>query len=641
MSLARPCGGARWLHVLLISVLAVVVASTGSGSELVKAIDAAQSEEEARVLLEPEMGNLKIWDSQVLEKVVMRQWWNLAREVVAKSHEQKVDLSFAVRKAVRSIKDEADELLRTLNPKYGQAQQVAPAFQWAQNESSIFLTIKYTVRWNAPGALEVSAPSVNMTGNLFNFSGLGKHSNNKYFYFLSVNLFDNIDAELSTWSAASVGKLSVTLRKKWARKWPRLLADKKTKIGNMHVWMEMQEKLDSSLSGMSSVSNSPVTCGASGKLYCVATDTCKKLDGCAQCPGKSEADEKAHLCAGKPTEKAGLSFQDSDMDEHQIGGEVKITKAKNDFDVDSYAIFWGKSDAAKLESESRENFFVGEVNARSDLELKIPQNSKIPEGATHLLVFSRNSHGEYATPGAVLVKDASLPKAKPGGLEFSDEDGGKDLVKGRVTILKAENEDKLAEYSLHWGKSATRKTSSNSFITDVKKAEEGKDVTHWISSQKPPDGASHILAFSKNEFGEYPSPANIQLVDATKACLKFGEDSCAVGVQITADEDPDPRQVQAKITITPAKSDEKIHKYRLFWGKEACTKDVGQNAKNGHIRDVQKDELEVELPPDTMVPEGTKHLLVFVTSVRLGDSDYCVSTPFEDDKSRESDKKEL
>merc|ERR1719288_21253 len=99
----------------------------------------------------------------------MRQWWGLARDLVTKSHTQQVDLSFAVRKAVRALKDEADELLRTLNPRYGMAQQVSPAFQWAQNDTSVFLTIKYTVRWNAPGALEVTEPSVNMTGNVFKF----------------------------------------------------------------------------------------------------------------------------------------------------------------------------------------------------------------------------------------------------------------------------------------------------------------------------------------------------------------------------------------------------------------------------------------------------------------------------------------
>merc|ERR1719428_2774901 len=136
-------------------------------------------------------------DSKVVEKVVLRQWWALSRDIVAKSHTQQVDLSFVVRKAVRSLKDEADELLRTLNPKYGMAQQVAPAFQWAQNDTCIFLTIKYTVRWNAPGALEVTDASVNMTNNSFSFSGLGKHSNNKYRYFLALSMFDNIVPEAS------------------------------------------------------------------------------------------------------------------------------------------------------------------------------------------------------------------------------------------------------------------------------------------------------------------------------------------------------------------------------------------------------------------------------------------------------------
>ena len=45
----------------------------------------------------------------------------------------------------------------------------------------------------------------------------------------------------STWNTASVGKLSVTLRKKWPRKWPRLLQNKAEKINNMHVWMETQD----------------------------------------------------------------------------------------------------------------------------------------------------------------------------------------------------------------------------------------------------------------------------------------------------------------------------------------------------------------------------------------------------------------
>eukprot|EP00930_Biecheleria_cincta_P016887 TRINITY_DN1358_c1_g1_i1.p1 TRINITY_DN1358_c1_g1~~TRINITY_DN1358_c1_g1_i1.p1 ORF type:complete len:647 (+),score=138.53 TRINITY_DN1358_c1_g1_i1:67-2007(+) len=646
MSPAMLSGSTRRLtQALLLCTLGAIAsaagAAKGSPSKLVEALDAAASEEDGRSLLTPHMSDLKALEAAAVEKVVLRQWWDLARDLVSKSHEQKVDLSFAVRKAVRTLKDEADELLRTLNPKYGLAQQVSPAFQWAQNDTCIFLTIKYTVRWNAPGALEVTEPSVNMTANLFNFSGLGKHSNNKYRYFLSVSLFDNIDSDLSTWSAASVGKLSVTLRKRWARKWPRLLGDKKTKIGNMHVWMEMQEKLDSTLSGMSSASNSPVTCVNSGKLYCISTDTCKKPDSCSQCPGKSEPDEKVGQCAGKPSEKATLSFSDADMDESQLGGEVKIHKAKNDFDVNTYAVFWGKSDSAKLESEQGQEMLIGEANSiGSEPEVKIPQNTRLPDGATHLLVFSRNAYGEYSNPGSLLIRDAALPKAKPSGLQFTDEDGGQELVQGRVTILRAQNQDKISDYTLHWGRSPTKKTSSNSFISDVKK-EDDKDVTHWISSQKPPEGAKYILAFSKNEFGDYPSPASVEIADATKPCLQRSEDSCPLKVEVTKDTDPDPEQAEATITITPAKSEEKISKYRIFWGTQECPEDGTDSAKNGHLLDVQVgDSMQVTLPADTPVPADSRFILVFASSGKLGDSDLCVSTPFSDYKV-EDGKKEL
>jgi len=213
----------RWAGCALLctaALITIVVADTQANTKasgLVEALDAALDEDDARKILGPYMDSLKSLVPPAMEKIVMRQWWGLARQVVAKSHEQQVDMSFAVRKAVRALKDEADELLRTLNPKYGQAQQVSPAFQWAQNDSCIFLTIKYTVRWNAPGALEVTDPVVNMSHNMFNYTGLGKHSNNKYRYSLSLSMFDAILASSSNWNAASVGKLSVTLRKKWPR----------------------------------------------------------------------------------------------------------------------------------------------------------------------------------------------------------------------------------------------------------------------------------------------------------------------------------------------------------------------------------------------------------------------------------------
>merc|ERR1719247_2125374 len=279
---------ACWLTLCVVfSVLFDGAASpTQLKDKLLDALDAVILEEDARKIIEPHLEDLKQLDQAVIEKIVFNQWWEVAQDILARSHTQHVDMSTTVRKAVRALKENADELLRTLNPKYGQAQQVSPAFQWAQNDTCIFLTVKFTVRWNAPGALEVTEPHVHMEANKFNFTGLGKHSNNKYKYQLSLKLFDNLSPVDSTWNTASVGKLSVTLRKKWPRKWPRLLQDKKAKISNMHVWMETQDRINTQLGGMSTVSHSPVTCSDMKKLYCTVTDTCKLPANCSQCPGK-------------------------------------------------------------------------------------------------------------------------------------------------------------------------------------------------------------------------------------------------------------------------------------------------------------------------------------------------------------------
>lgn len=639
-----------WLLLLgAVGAAAPDNAAGGDGGALLAALDAVQAEEEARKLVEPHLDALKNLDPQVVEKVCMRQWWGLARDIVAMSHKQQVDLSFNVRRAVKLLKDEADELLRTLNPKYGQAQQVAPAFQWAQNDTSIFLTIKYTVRWNAPGALEATDINILMDGNFFNFTGLGKHSNNKYKYVLGLSLFDVIMPQpISSWSAASVGKLSVTLRKRWARKWPRLLGHKKTKIGNMHVWMENQEKLDSSLSGMPTASNSPITCAATDKLYCLASDTCKKED-CSQCPGKTMVDVEKHTCVGLPSEKAGISFKDTDMQEGVVGGEVKLTKSKNEFDIDSYVVYWGKDSSTKLDPPL--NALVGEVRPTGgDAVVSVPAGTPVSGSASHVLVFSKNEYGEYSTPGSVQLKDAVAPKSKPGGIVFEDDDGDKGEVGGTVTIQRAQDEDKLEDYTLHWGKSATKKIPSGSLIKDIAKGTNQPDRPSYYMSKstKIPEAATHLLVFSKNEHTELPSPVSLKIKDNTKPCLAPADKDCPAGVTVSADEDPDEKQAKVTVTIDLAKDERGVTNYTIYWGRRGCgTEEKGgdSGAKNGKIKELEVfaevdnngKHISHVVAENTPVPSQTTHVVVFAKN-KYGESDHCVSAVFEDNM---SDKKEL
>lgn len=631
------------LHVALWLVLAsaATAAPDAANAQILRALEGVILEEDASKILEPHMENLRTLDAAVIEKVVFKHWWHLAQDMVARSHKQKADLSVAVRKAVRTLKDDADELVRTLNPKYGQAQSVAPAFQWAQNDTCIFLTVKFTVRWNAPGALGVSESAVHMETNKFNFTGLGKHSNNKYKYQLAFKMFDNISPVDSTWDSGSVGKLSVTLRKKWARKWPRLLQDKKTKIGNMHVWMETQDRLNGQLAGMSTVTHSPVTCRDLKKLYCSVTDTCKMATNCSTCPGKTEADEDQAICAGVPTQKPSISFTDTDMDRDQLGGRIKFFKEKYDFESETFSVYWGRDESNKIDSDeaaASQGSFIGEVDAQAwEPHVSIPSNTKKPEHASHLLAFSKNKYGEYSTPQALPVKDACLPLQSAQSVTFEDEDGDRNEVKGYVTVVKPEDDSTIDKYAVYWGKSATqrvdRRKNHTAFIQDVSKTSH----QYWIGdSTRIPDQATHILAYAKNEFGEHPTPVAVKIVDSMYPCQKMGDDDCASGVSRISSED----STTTTLSIGRAKSEAGLTGYSLSWGRSACDED-GPGIRNGHIKDMSHGtdfELQVDAPihyqlSETFnVPDGTTHILAFSKN-KHGESKFCVSQLFVSDSS--------
>ena len=104
-----------------------------------------QSEDEARTLLTSLLTDVKNINTSDLESLVNRGYWTLAQEVVLASHKQNVDLSFAIRNGVKAVRAQADQLIRTLNPKFNEKQQVTPVYRWAQNDTNIFITIKYLI----------------------------------------------------------------------------------------------------------------------------------------------------------------------------------------------------------------------------------------------------------------------------------------------------------------------------------------------------------------------------------------------------------------------------------------------------------------------------------------------------------------
>merc|ERR1712136_171465 len=88
--------------------------------------------------------------------------------------------------------------------------------------------------------------------------------------------------------------------------------------------------------------------------------------------------------------------------------------------------------------------------------------------------------------------DAVLPKGKAKSVSFEDEDGDRSEVSGTLVIEKADDEEKIQDYSVHWGKNERRKVSLNSHLKDVSKGT--APLQYKVpSSTKVPDGAPHCV----------------------------------------------------------------------------------------------------------------------------------------------------
>ncbi|MEE9379898.1 MAG: multicopper oxidase domain-containing protein [Hyphomonadaceae bacterium] len=93
-----------------------------------------------------------------------------------------------------------------------------------------------------------------------------------------------------------------------------------------------------------------------------------------------------------PVNKAQMvSFTDTDMSPSEVGGDILITRASNESDVDGYRIRWGGSDNCTLSGGD----LIANLSANgSDHTFTLVDNTMIPSGASTILVYTYNSDAE-------------------------------------------------------------------------------------------------------------------------------------------------------------------------------------------------------------------------------------------------------
>lgn len=177
-------------------------------------------------------------ESLSISSLMRRGFWNCAKAFIAKkrdsvTQESKNEFDLEQRmilKEISALKSAIDSALPM--------SIVSPAFKWAQSTQDILLSVKFSHKLDAPATLNVEPQTVNITS-----SKLVLHaSDGRKKFVLEMDLLKDIVPAESTWSMASVGTMTLTLRKADSpSRWQRLTLSKK-KMPNSHFWFEMNEK---------------------------------------------------------------------------------------------------------------------------------------------------------------------------------------------------------------------------------------------------------------------------------------------------------------------------------------------------------------------------------------------------------------
>lgn len=93
---------------------------------------------------------------------------------------------------------------------------------------------------------------------------------------------------------------------------------------------------------------------------------------------------------------AAVAFEDKQPDEGKLSGDIEIDagRAADDETTEEFAIYFGRSSRSKLKDDALSK--IGTVASRDGAK-KVSYSvtdRKVPAGATHILVYSKNKHGE-------------------------------------------------------------------------------------------------------------------------------------------------------------------------------------------------------------------------------------------------------
>ena len=225
-------------------------------------------EEAAAIAAHPSQESLEQYSSATLctdssgalAGSVERGWFTFAAALVVECRARGVKktsntIFSATSNMQRGLKELKELVRRPILKKGQEVVHIAPAFEWAQSPDHVFISLKMAHKMDTPATLDCVWPNATVEiGHDTDASGESDASRRFAFvvkcprthkvFGLNMTLLKPLVSAGSTWSAASVGRITFTLKKRTISVWSRLLKDKSTKPDQMHTWWRLKEEND-------------------------------------------------------------------------------------------------------------------------------------------------------------------------------------------------------------------------------------------------------------------------------------------------------------------------------------------------------------------------------------------------------------
>ncbi|CAE7386897.1 unnamed protein product [Symbiodinium microadriaticum] len=409
---------------------------------------------------------------------------------------------------VSELKQEAEELVRWLDPSYAHPASTPMAIQWAQNSSAVMISARFSHKWEAPGAnlavystekgqghvnKDRTAESVrrllrvNITASRVEAEILAKVQNSRKRFTLDLNLFDETIPHASGWTVefrkargsmqmsrgAEIPELHIHMRKRWPSPdyaWPRLAEEEGAEMAVLEKEMQFSGPM---------LSESTLTCLRGGSLYCPASDSC--ASSCSGCQGLGQARGSrcgaslaAQLEAASAGDSLGGAFLDEDLQPEMLGGLFRWVHRPELLAAEAFALCWARpldpSEATwKLMRPSDTQLVAWEVQDSDPWpQLQVPNGTYLPADARHLVLVAlptvpaeEELGGGLCSSGipaaAASVMDRWRPAVEEMSLAFEDVDPQPMSLLGSAKLMRiaakmAGTAAPALSFELRWGR---------------------------------------------------------------------------------------------------------------------------------------------------------------------------------------------